>query len=195
MPFVRTIFAMLAFVPLLASAQNSPAPTMVQEDELRACLLAEREGVARFNKLEQQAADLKGTEQLLAQRRITLQERQRNLDKRKPRQEEVDELNNMIQVFNDQTDQLNLDKERFEQDVQKNEMWMNTTVAPKCDPIKGKSVNAVTSFYACNMDRKEEMMEVPHCLSLPNTERLKTCIQAAGSKVKAQALCNNPNTK
>lgn len=168
-------------------------PSVVQEDELRACLIAEREGMARFSQLEKRANQLKGTEQLLTQRRADLQERQRKLDKGVPDPAEVEALNNMVRVFNEQTDQLNADKTSFETDARNNDNWMNTTLKPTCAPVVNKPVAVVTSFYACGFDQQGELAELPHCKSLPKLDALKNCVNKAGSKTKAQEICNVQN--
>lgn len=183
------ITLLLSSLHLTAQGQATATST-VSESELRACLQAEKEGLARFNKLELRAAELKGTEQLLTQRRVELQQRQANLDKRVPDSAEVEALNNMVRVFNDQTDQLNADKTSFEQDVQNNENWMNTTMRPACADVVNKPVAVVTSFYACGYDQQGDLAELPHCKTLPNLDALKSCVTKAGSKAKAQEICN-----
>ena len=187
---------LLVLTPLIATAQTATtaiAPVSVNESDLRACLLAEQEGMARFSQLEKRANELKGTEQLLTQRRADLQERQRKLDQGVPDPAEVEALNNMVRVFNEQTDQLNTDKTGFETDVRNNENWMNTTLKPACAPIVNKPVAVVTSFYACGFDQQGDLAELPHCKSLPNLDALKNCVNKAGSKAKAQEICNVQN--
>lgn len=187
--FLLTVFAVM---PCATMAQNAPS-TPVQEDQLRQCLIAEKEGLARFGKLEQRATELKGTEQLLTERRRALQERQRAMDNRTANPGEVEELNNMVRVFNEQTDQLNADKTSFESDVRNNENWMTATLKPACAPVINKPVAVVTSFYACGYDQQSALAELPHCKTLPNLDELKVCIKKAGSKVKAQEMCNVQN--
>lgn len=188
----RFLLTLIAVLPCMAMAQNAPSPS-VQEEQLRQCLIAEKEGLARFGKLEQRAAELKGTEQLLTERRKALQERQRSMEKRTPEPGEVEELNNMVRVFNEQTDQLNADKTSFENDVQRNDNWMNASLKPACEPLLNKPVAVVTSFYACGYDQQGTLAELPHCKTLPNLEALKSCVKKAGSKAKAQEICNVQN--
>lgn len=192
MPLLRFLLTLIAVLPGVALAQNAPS-TAVNEQQLRQCLIAEKEGLARFSKLEQRATELKGTEQLLTERRKALQERQRNMEKRTPNSDEVEELNNMVRVFNEQTDQLNADKTSFENDVRTNENWMDTTLKSSCAPVVNKPVPVVTSFYACGYDRQADLAELPHCNSLPNLDALKSCVKKAGSKAKAQEICNVQN--
>jgi hypothetical protein len=186
---------LLVLTPLIATAQTTTAAATasVNESDLRACLLAEQEGMARFSQLEQRANELKGTEQLLTQRRADLQKRQRKLDQGVPDPADVEALNNMVRVFNEQTDQLNTDKTGFETDVRSNETWMTNTLKPACAPIINKPVAVVTSFYACGFDQQGDLAELPHCKSLPNLDALKDCVSKAGSKTKAQEICNVQN--
>lgn len=192
MTLSRLLLTLFAVMPCTTMAQNAPS-TPVQEEQLRQCLIAEKEGLARFGKLEQRATELKGTEQLLTERRRALQERQRGLDKRTPEPSEVEELNKLVRVFNEQTDQLNADKTSFENDVRNNENWMTTTLKPACTPVVNKPVAVVTSFYACGFDQQDALAELPHCKTLPNLDALKGCVKKAGSKAKAQEICNVQN--
>ena len=192
MTLSRFLLTMIAVMPCTAMAQNVPS-TPVQEEQLRQCLIAEKEGLARFGKLEQRALELKGTEQLLTERRRALQERQRAMDSRTADPDEVEALNNMVRVFNEQTDQLNADKTSFESDVRNNENWMTTTLTPACAPVVNKPVAVVTSFYACGYDQQNDLAELPHCKTLPNLDALKGCVIKAGSKAKAQEMCNVQN--
>jgi len=192
MTLSRFLLTMIAVMPCTAMAQNVPS-TPVQEEQLRQCLIAEKEGLARFGKLEQRASELKGTEQLLTERRRALQERQRAMDSRTADPDEVEALNNMVRVFNEQTDQLNADKTSFESDVRNNENWMTTTLTPACAPVVNKPVAVVTSFYACGYDQQNDLAELPHCKTLPNLDALKGCVKKAGSKAKAQEMCNVQN--
>lgn len=192
MTLSRFLLTMIAVMPCTAMAQNVPS-TPVQEEQLRQCLIAEKEGLARFGKLEQRASELKGTEQLLTERRRALQERQRAMDSRTADPDEVEALNNMVRVFNEQTDQLNADKTSFESDVRNNENWMTTTLTPACAPVVNKPVAVVTSFYACGYDQQNDLAELPHCKTLPNLDALKGCVIKAGSKAKAQEMCNVQN--
>lgn len=192
MTFSRFLLPFIAALPGLSMAQNAPT-TSIQTEQLRQCLIAEKEGMVRFSKLEQRATELKGTEKLLTERRTSLQDRQRSMDKRTPDPSEVEELNNMVRVFNEQTDQLNADKTRFENDVRNNENWMNATLKPACATVVNKPVPVVTSFYACGYDQQGDLAELPHCKSLPNLDALKSCVKKAGTKAKAQEVCNVQN--
>lgn len=189
MPLRPYYFAVLFFTPWMVNAQNTPVKP-VNDQELRDCLFAEQEGLTKFNTLEQRAAELKGTEAILTERRTALQSRQQGMEKRTPNQSEVDELNKMVSVFNEQSDQLNADKAKFEQDVRQNEEWMNTVLKPACGNIVNKPIPVVTSFYACGFDQQGDLGNVPHCKSLPNLAALKKCVSNAGSKSKAQEICN-----
>ena len=93
----------------------------------------------------------------------------------------------------DLIDQLNADKTSFESDVRNNENWMTATLKPACAPVINKPVAVVTSFYACGYDQQSALAELPHCKTLPNLDALKVCIKKAGSKAKAQEICNVQN--
>lgn len=190
MTLLKIGVALLATFPVFANAQTSVTSTSVKEDELRACLVLEQEGLEQFKQLEQRASELKGTEQLLTERRNVLQKRQTAMSQKKPGASEVEEFNNMVNVFNEQSDQLNVDKAQFEIDVRENENWMRTKLDPVCAKIESKPVAPITSYYACGFDTEQPLSEAPHCKSLPNKADLKACIDKAGSKSKAMEICS-----
>ncbi|HEX4855979.1 MAG TPA: hypothetical protein VFV28_04160 [Limnobacter sp.] len=190
MNFLRIFLPYMLMFPVIALAQNGSAKP-VQDSELRACLLAEQEGVKRFNQLESRATEIRGTEKLLTERRTALQEMQRNMDRRTARQSEVDELNNMVTVFNQQTDQLNADRQQFEQDVNSNRNWMDNNIKPRCEPIRNRPVDELTAFYACGHHSALAYVDVPYCNSLPGIDSLKSCVAKAGTRQKALEMCGN----
>lgn len=174
--------------PVLHAQPNTPS---VDENDLRACLQLEQEGLQRFMKLETLASDLRGTEKLLGERRQALQDETRKLDTGKTDATTVSKFNESVNVFNQQADQLNADKAQFERDSAAYEHWMSTSLAPACDKLANKPVSPLTSYYACGFDGKQALKEVPHCKTLPNLDGLKDCIQKAGNKAKALSSCGS----
>ncbi|MBA4316493.1 MAG: hypothetical protein C0422_14365 [Alcaligenaceae bacterium] len=180
------------FLILLASPAlhaQTPSPTQVDESDLRACLQLEQQGLKRFNTLEQRASDLRGSEKLLSERRIALQNQKAKLDAGKPDQKAVANFNEAVNTFNLQADQLNADKAEFEKESSTYDNWVNNNLKPVCNKVINKPVNPVTSYYACGFNSTQPLVDVPHCKTLPNLDSLKTCIQKAGSKTAALEAC------
>lgn len=183
------IGALLMLLACPALQAQTPAPEQANESDLRACLQLEQQGFKRFNALEQRASDLRGSEKLLSERRIALQNQKAKLDAGKPDQKAVSNFNEAVNTFNLQADQLNADKAEFENESSTYDNWVNDNLKPVCNKVINKSVNPVTSFYACGFNSAQPMVDVPHCKSLPNLDSLKTCIQKAGSKTAALEAC------
>lgn len=180
------------FLILLASPAlhaQTPSPTQVDDSDLRACLQLEQQGLKRFNTLEQRASDLRGSEKLLTERRIALQNQKAKLDAGKPDQKAVANFNEAVNTFNLQADQLNADKAKFDEDSSTYDNWVNNNLKPVCNKVINKPVNPVTSYYACGFNSTQPLVDVPHCKTLPNLDSLKTCIQKAGSKTAALEAC------
>lgn len=119
----------------LASAQSpnsasSPAP--VQNSDLRACTQLEQEGMTRFKKLEARAEELRGSEKLLADRRLALQNQQRKLSESKANPDTTAQFNESVNTFNQQADRLNTDKAQFEIDSAAFKKWMALTLQAAC---------------------------------------------------------------
>lgn len=168
---------------------QTPNPAQVEEGDLRACLQLEQQGLKRFNTLEQRAGDLRGSEKLLSERRIALQNQKAKLDAGKPDQKAVANFNEAVNTFNLQADQLNADKAEFEKESSTYDNWVNNNLKPVCNKVINKPVNPVTSYYACGFNSAQPLVDVPHCKTLPNLDSLKTCIQKAGSKTAALEAC------
>lgn len=183
------IGAMLILLASHTVLAQTLTPPLVDESELRSCLLLEQEGLKRFNTLEQRANDLRGSEKLLSERRIALQNQKTKLDAGKPDNNAVGNFNEAVNTFNQQADRLNADKAVFENDSRSYDDWIKNTLKPACNKVSNKAVNPVTSYYACGFDGTQALSETPHCKTLPNLDQLKACIQKAGSKAKAQESC------
>ncbi|PZO16146.1 MAG: hypothetical protein DCE87_07255 [Betaproteobacteria bacterium] len=168
---------------------QTPNPAQVEEGDLRACLQLEQQGLKRFNTLEQRASDLRGSEKLLSERRIALQNQKAKLDAGKPDQKAVANFNEAVNTFNLQADRLNADKAEFEKESSTYDNWVNNNLKPVCNKVINKPVNPVTSYYACGFNSTQPLVDVPHCKTLPNLDSLKTCIQKAGSKTAALEAC------
>lgn len=168
---------------------QTPAPEQANESDLRACLQLEQQGLKRFNALEQRASDLRGSEKLLSERRVALQNQKAKLDAGKPDQKAVANFNEAVNTFNLQADQLNADKAEFENESSTYDNWVNNNLKPACNKVINKPVNPVTSYYACGFNSTQPLVDVPHCKTLPNLDSLKTCIQKAGSKTAASEAC------
>lgn len=181
------LFLMLLASPALQA--QTPAPAQVEEGELRTCLQLEQQGLKRFNTLEQRASDLRGSEKLLNERRIALQNQKAKLDASKPDTNAVNNFNQAVNTFNLQADQLNADKAEFEKESTTYDNWVNNTLKPACNKVTNKPVNPVTSYYACGFNGTQPLADVPHCKTLSKLDILKDCIQKAGSKAKAQEIC------
>lgn len=183
---IGTLLMLLACPALQA---QTPAPEQANESDLRACLQLEQQGLKRFNTLEQRASDLRGSEKLLSERRIALQNQKAKLDAGKPDQKAVANFNEAVNTFNLQADQLNADKAEFEKESATYDNWVNNNLKPACNKVINKPVNPVTSYYACGFNSTQPLVDVPHCKTLPNLDSLKTCIQKAGSKTAASEAC------
>jgi hypothetical protein len=181
------VFLMLLASPALQA--QTPSPVQVEEGELRTCLQLEQQGLKRFNSLEQRASDLRGSERLLNERRIALQNQKAKLDAGKPDKNAVSNFNEAVNTFNLQADQLNADKAEFEKESSTYDNWVSNTLKPACNKVVNKPVNPVTSYYACGFNGTQPLADVPHCKTLPKLDVLKDCIQKAGSKAKAQESC------
>lgn len=181
------VFLMLLASPSLQA--QTPSPVQVEEGELRTCLQFEQQGLKRFNSLEQRASDLRGSERLLNERRVALQNQKAKLDAGKPDKNAVSNFNEAVNTFNLQADQLNADKAEFEKESSTYDNWVSNTLKPACNKVVNKPVNPVTSYYACGFNGTQPLADVPHCKTLPKLDVLKDCIQKAGSKAKAQESC------
>lgn len=181
------VFLMLLASPALQA--QTPSPVQVEEGELRTCLQLEQQGLKRFNTLEQRASDLRGSERLLSERRVALQNQKAKLDAGKPDKNAVSNFNEAVNTFNLQADQLNADKAEFEKESSTYDNWVSNTLKPACNQVVNKPVNPVTSYYACGFNGTQPLADVPHCKTLPKLDVLKDCIQKAGSKAKAQESC------
>lgn len=181
------VFLMLLASPALQA--QTPSPVQVEEGELRTCLQLEQQGLKRFNSLEQRASDLRGSERLLSERRVALQNQKAKLDAGKPDKNAVSNFNEAVNTFNLQADQLNADKAEFEKESSTYDNWVSNTLKPACNKVVNKPVNPVTSYYACGFNGTQPLADVPHCKTLPKLDVLKDCIQKAGSKAKAQESC------
>lgn len=181
------VFLMLLASPALQA--QTPSPVQVEEGELRTCLQLEQQGLKRFNTLEQRASDLRGSERLLSERRVALQNQKAKLDAAKPDKNAVSNFNEAVNTFNLQADQLNADKAEFEKESSTYDNWVSNTLKPACNKVVNKPVNPVTSYYACGFNGTQPLADVPHCKTLPKLDVLKDCIQKAGSKAKAQESC------
>lgn len=181
------VFLMLLASPALQA--QTPSPVQVEEGELRTCLQFEQQGLKRFNSLEQRASDLRGSERLLSERRVALQNQKAKLDAGKPDKNAVSNFNEAVNTFNLQADQLNADKAEFEKESSTYDNWVSNTLKPACNKVVNKPVNPVTSYYACGFNGTQPLADVPHCKTLPKLDVLKDCIQKAGSKAKAQESC------
>lgn len=181
------VFLMLLASPALQA--QTPSPVQVEEGELRTCLQLEQQGLKRFNSLEQRASDLRGSERLLSERRVALQNQKAKLDAGKPDKNAVSNFNEAVNTFNLQADQLNADKAEFEKESSTYDNWVSNTLKPACNQVVNKPVNPVTSYYACGFNGTQPLADVPHCKTLPKLDVLKDCIQKAGSKAKAQETC------
>lgn len=190
----RVYSAAASFLLLLSStslAQQKAGTEYLQEEELRVCLAAEKEGMQRFAQLEERAKELHGTQNLLTERRQALEADLSKMNADKTSKEEATEFNSTISVFNQQTDQLNADKTKFEQDQDDYNSWRNNTLKPACETAHVKPAFRITVFYACGYDKNQEFAEVPYCKSLENLDEVKACAQQAGSKTKAYEACLN----
>lgn len=128
--YMKTLKAALALGVSLLLTGN-----LAQAQESAACANLEREGIARFKQLEKLANDLRGHEQLLRERRVALQSQRSQLEaNRKPDPAAATQLNEAVKVFNQQADQLNTDKAKFEQDTAAYEQWMASSLQPACAP-------------------------------------------------------------
>lgn len=181
------VLLMLLASPALQA--QTPSPVQVEEGELRTCLQLEQQGLKRFNTLEQRASDLRGSERLLSERRVALQNQKAKLDAGKPDKNAVSNFNEAVNTFNLQADQLNADKAEFEKESSTYDNWVSNTLKPACNKVVNKPVNPVTSYYACGFNGTQPLADVPHCKTLPKLDVLKDCIQKAGSKAKAQESC------
>lgn len=181
------VFLMLLASPALQA--QTPSPVQVEEGELRTCLQLEQQGLKRFNTLEQRASDLRGSERLLSERRVALQNQKAKLDAAKPDKNAVSNFNEAVNTFNLQADQLNADKAEFEKESSTYDNWVSNTLKPACNKVVNKPVNPVISYYACGFNGTQPLADVPHCKTLPKLDVLKDCIQKAGSKAKAQESC------
>ena len=181
------VFLMLLASPALQAQTQSPV--QVEEGELRTCWQLEQQGLKRFNTLEQRASDLRGSERLLSERRVALQNQKAKLDAGKPDKNAVSNFNEAVNTFNLQADQLNADKAEFEKESSTYDNWVSNTLKPACNQVVNKPVNPVTSYYACGFNGTQPLADVPHCKTLPKLDVLKDCIQKAGSKAKAQESC------
>lgn len=181
------VFLMLLASPALQA--QTPSPVQVEEGELRTCLQLEQQGLKRFNTLEQRASDLRGSERLLSERRVALQNQKAKLDAGKPDKNAVSNFNEAVNTFNLQADQLNADKAEFEKESSTYDNWVSNTLKPACNKVVNKPVNPVISYYACGFNGTQPLADVPHCKTLPKLDVLKDCIQKAGSKAKAQENC------
>lgn len=187
---ISTLACSLIFLLTSPALQaQTPNPAQVEEGDLRACLQLEQQGLKRFNTLEQRASDLRGSEKLLSERRIALQNQKAKLDAGKPDQKAVANFNEAVNTFNLQADQLNADKAEFEKESSTYDNWVNNNLKPVCNKVINKPVNPVTSYYACGFNSAQPLVDVPHCKTLPNLDSLKTCIQKAGSKTAALEAC------
>ncbi len=187
---ISTLACSLIFLLISPALQaQTPNPAQVEEGDLRACLQLEQQGLKRFNTLEQRASDLRGSEKLLSERRIALQNQKAKLDAGKPDQKAVANFNEAVNTFNLQADQLNADKAEFEKESSTYDNWVNNNLKPVCNKVINKPVNPVTSYYACGFNSAQPLVDVPHCKTLPNLDSLKTCIQKAGSKTAALEAC------
>ncbi|MCR2747838.1 hypothetical protein [Limnobacter parvus] len=115
----------------LAQAQ-APNPAPVQNSESRTCLQLEQEGQTRFKKLETRAEELRGSEKLLADRRLALQNEKRKLSDGKTDAAAKAKHNEAVNTFNQQADRLNTDKAQFETDSAAFTTWMTSTLQPAC---------------------------------------------------------------
>lgn len=114
-----------------ARAQQTDTPP-AGEAGSRACLQLEQEGMARFKKLEARAEELRGSEKLLADRRLALQNQNRTLNERNTGTAAADKYNESVKAFNQQADRLNTDKAQFETDSAAFKEWMESTLQPAC---------------------------------------------------------------
>ena len=169
---------------------QSPSTAPVQEAELRTCLELEQQGLSRFNALEQRANSLRSTEKQLSDKRVALQSQKKRLDAAKPDTKAIAQFNESINGFNQQTDHLNAEVSKFEVDSTNYQDWMNNTLKPACNKLTTRPVSNMTTFFACGFDKQGEFAQLPHCKTLPEVDKLKTCVQKAGNKTKAQEMCN-----
>lgn len=174
----------------IVQAQAPVAASSVQETELRTCLQLEQQGLSRFTTLEKRADALRATEQQLSEKRVALQGQKSRLDAGKPDSASIARFNEAIEQFNQQTDQLNTQVSQFETESSTYQDWVNSTLKPACNTLTARPVSNVTTFYACGFDKQGEFAQLPHCKTLPELDKLKACVQKAGSKTKAQETCN-----
>lgn len=173
-----------------AQAKAPETERPVQEAELRNCLQIEQKGLSQFKTLEQRANALRVTEKQLSEKRVALQNQKKRLDAGKPDTKAIAQFNESIKGFNQQTDQLNSEVSKFEADSASYQDWMNNTLKPACNTLTTRPVSNVTTFFACGYDKQGEFAQLPHCKTLPEVDKLKACVQKAGSKSKAQESCN-----
>jgi hypothetical protein len=188
-PILRSLALFAAVCSCHVHAQTPPVAP-VQEAELRTCLQLEQQGLSRFNALEQRANALRATEKQLSDKRIALQSQKKRLDASKPDATAIAQFNESINSFNQQTDQLNTEVSKFEVESSTYQDWMNNTLKPACNTLTTRPVSNTTTYFACGFDKQGEFAELPHCKTLPELDKLKACIQKAGSKAKALETCN-----
>lgn len=187
------IITLALFATLCCSGVQAQTPVTarpVQEAELRNCLKLEQQGLGRFNALEQRANTLRATEKQLSEKRVALQGQKSRLDAGKPDSASIARFNESIEQFNQQTDLLNTQVTQFETESSAYQDWVINTLKPACNTLTARPVSPVTTFYACGFDRQGEFARLPHCKTLPELDKLKACVQKAGSKTKAQETCN-----
>lgn len=88
--------------------------------------------MTRFNKLEAHANELRGSEKLLAERRLALENQKKLLSDRKADTAAAAQFNESVNTFNQQADRLNTDKTQFETDSAAFKQWMDTILQPAC---------------------------------------------------------------
>ena len=185
-------FSVVFLAAVFCSTVHAQAPTTapVQEAELRTCLELEQQGLSRFTPLELRANSLRATEKQLSDKRVALQSQKKRLDAGKPDTKAIAQFNESINEFNRQTDELNAEVSKFEVDSTTYQDWMNNTLKPACNKLTTRPVSTMTTFFACGFDKQGEFAQLPHCKTLPEVDKLKACVQKAGSKSKAQEMCN-----
>lgn len=193
---LRSALLMSALLQLgLAAAHASEQtaarlpPNAVQEAEMKSCLLAEQEGLMRFKALEQRATELRTIEGQLASQRQALETQRASLNKGKADSNAVNQFNDKVNDYNERSDRLNADKQDFEAVKSTYSTWLNDTLKPVCDPLANRPVPAMVSFYACQFDQSQPLIDVPYCQNLDEVDALKACASKYPNKAEALNHC------
>lgn len=173
--------------PLHAAPPTSP----VTESELHQCLLAEAEGIGRFDALKTQADALRALENELRKELDALNRKKSDMAKGNPSRDEQLMYNASVDKFNVRGDDYNARKDAFNKQREDYELWMNKTVKPACSKAQNnEGIPVMVIFYACGLDAaNSKLAQVPFCKALENKALLASCAKKAGNKTKAMETC------